>query len=104
MTGKNKKWAAPYSEGMLSAAWPGHGLPSSLHGSPRIPVFPLAPGKFYVIATAMLAVACVGLYLYITPKSYTATAQVLIDLNRPSDRRSAVDRCGYNALYDGSGD
>ena len=39
--------------------------------------------KIYVIAALAAAMAIVGLYLLVTPKSYTATAQILIDLNRP---------------------
>ena len=39
--------------------------------------------KVYVFLALAAAMALVGLYLLITPNSYTATAQLLIDLNRP---------------------
>ena len=82
VNGKNKKWAAPDSVGMFGA----RGQDMAYHRpfmEVREFLSSLWRRKIYVIAPAMLAVACVGLYLFITPKSYTASTQVLIDLNRP---------------------
>ena len=82
MIGKNKKLAASDSMGMFSAG----GQDMAYHRpfmDVREFLSSLWREKIYVIATVMLAVAVVGLYLFIAPKSYTATAQVLIDLNRP---------------------
>ncbi len=82
MNGKNKKLAAPDSAGMFSAG--GQGV---AHHRPFMDVREFLSSlwhqKIYVIAAVMLAMAVAGLYLVTAPKSYTATAQILIDLNRP---------------------
>lgn len=39
--------------------------------------------RFWVVTATLAVLALVALYLLVTPKTYTATAQLLIDLNRP---------------------
>ena len=82
VNGKNKKFASPDSGGMLHAG--GHSM-DYRHPFMEVREFLLSiwHQKIYVIAAVALAMAIAGLYLAKTPKSYTATAQVLIDLNRP---------------------
>jgi uncharacterized protein involved in exopolysaccharide biosynthesis/Mrp family chromosome partitioning ATPase len=82
VNGKNKKWATPDSVGMSRA----RGQDMAYHRpfmEVREFLSSLWHQKIYVIAAVMLALAVAELYLVNTPKSYTATAQVLIDLNRP---------------------
>ena len=82
VNGNNRKRATPDTEGMLRAG----GQDMAYHPpfmEVREFLSSLWRQKIYVIASAILAVACVGLYLLITPKSFTASTQVLIDLNRP---------------------
>jgi succinoglycan biosynthesis transport protein ExoP len=82
VNGKNAKWPDAEAAGMQRAR--GQDI---AYKRPFMEVRELLSSiwrrKIYVIATTLLALAIVGLYLFITPKSYTATTQVLIDLNRP---------------------
>ena len=79
---KNKKSAARDTTGMFSAG--GQGM---AYHRPFMDVREFLSSiwrqKNYVIAAVMLALTVAGLYLAIVPKSYTATAQLLVDLNRP---------------------
>ena len=82
MIGKNRKLATPDPAGMFST-----GSGDVAHHRPFMDVREFLSSlwrrKFYVIGTVILAMAAAVLYLYVAPKTYTATAQVLIDLNRP---------------------
>jgi succinoglycan biosynthesis transport protein ExoP len=82
MIGKNRKLVTPYPAEIFST-----GSGDVGHHRPFMDVREFLSSlwrrKFHVIGTVILAMAAAVLYLYVAPKSYTATAQVLIDLNRP---------------------
>src|SRR6266545_4135447 len=82
MIGKNRKLATPDPAGMFST-----GSGDVARHRPFMDVREFLSSlwrrKFHVLGTVILAMAAAVLYLYVAPKTYTATAQVLIDLNRP---------------------
>ena len=79
---RNKKLAAPAPAGMFSAGGQGMAYHRPFMDLREF-LSSLWRQKNYVIAAMVLAVTVAGLYLAIVPKSYTATALLLIDLNRP---------------------
>jgi len=82
MNRRKKKLAAPDSFGIFSA-----GGQDMAYQRPFIYVREFLSSvwseKVSVIAAVMLALVIVGLYLFIAPTTYPATAQILIDINRP---------------------
>src|SRR5439155_15052284 len=82
MIGKNRKLTTSDSVGMFSAG----GRDMAYHRpfmDVREFLSSLSRQKLYVIGAVVFAMTAAALYLFVAPKSYTATAQVLIDLNRP---------------------